>query len=117
MKTADEKTWGTAYRRTRHGQSAWEIRGDAIAGCLRTASGGSSKQALVEAGNGAVNVRWMTAIEYSRLQGVASYRIPSSVSNNQALFGFGDAVCVPAAEWVIANFINTIGPINGELVT
>ena len=115
MKTANEKTWATAYRRTRRGQSAWEIRGDAIAGCLRTASGGSSKQALVEAGNGAVNVRWMTAIEYSRLQGVASYRIPSTVSNNQALFGFGDAVCVPAVEWVIANFINTLRPVDGEL--
>ena len=47
----------------------WEIRGDEISGCLRTGKGGSSRQALVEAGQGDVKVRWMTAREYCRLQG------------------------------------------------
>ena len=41
-------TWRTAYRRTRDGEAVWEVRADEIAGCLRTASGGSSRQALVE---------------------------------------------------------------------
>ena len=95
MKGRNSPTWGTAYRRTRSGRSAWEIRVDGIAGCLRTASGGSSKQALVEVDSDEPKVRWMTPIEYSRLQGANEYRIPESVSNNQALFGFGDAcVCL-----------------------
>ena len=52
----------------------WEIRADGIAGCLRTARGGSSKQALVEAGAGELRVRWMTAREYARAAGRAGLR-------------------------------------------
>src|SRR5690606_32757977 len=44
---AKEPIYRTAYRRTRNGKPAWEIRADDIAGCLRTARGGSSKQAVV----------------------------------------------------------------------
>ena len=82
----------------------WEIRSDAIAGCLRTARGGSSKQAVVEAGQGVVRVRWMTAREYARLQGAPDF-VLSGVSESQAMFGFGDAVCVPAVRWLVANYI------------
>ena len=98
-------TWTTAYRRTRHGRAVWELRRDQISGCLRTARGGSSKQALVGAGDGGFRVRWMTANEYARLQGAPSYVIPETVTENQALSGFGDAVCVPAVEWVARHFI------------
>lgn len=108
LKAADDLVWATAYRRTRRGKSAWEIRGDAVAGCLRTASGGSSKQAIVEAKNGIACVRWMTPLEYARLQGAGDYRVPSTVSRNQALFGFGDAVCVPTVAWVLENFVNPL---------
>ena len=100
--------WATAYRRTRNGRSVWEIRSDGIAGCLRTSGGGSSKQALVEAGLGGARVRWMTPLEYARLQGAEDYRVPESVSDNQALFGFGDAVCVPALEWIVRECLNPI---------
>lgn len=94
------KQWRTAYRRTRHGRAVWEIRPDAISGCLRTTRGGSSKQALVEAGGGGVRIRWMTPREYARLQGVPdTYRL-SAVTDSQAQFGFGDAVCVPAVTWI-----------------
>jgi DNA (cytosine-5)-methyltransferase 1 len=42
----------------------------------------------------------MTAREYARLQGVPdSFNI--SVPYLQALFGFGDAVCVPVVEWIV----------------
>lgn len=101
-------TWRTAYRRTRGGVAVWEVRADAIAGCLRTARGGSSKQAVVEAGCGEVRVRWMTAREYGRLQGVPDGFEFRSVSDNQAMFGFGDAVCVPAVEWVVRHYLRTI---------
>lgn len=101
MVCSTQVSWRSAYRRTRSGKSVWEMRQDEIAGCLRTARGGSSKQALVEAGDGQLRVRWMTPREYARLQGVPdSFRL-GSVSANQALFGLGDAVCVPAVEWVL----------------
>ena len=96
--------WRTAYRRTRAGVARWEIRPDAVAGCLRTARGGSSKQAIVEAGDGRMRVRWMAAREYAALQGVPDYKF-SSVSENQALFGFGDAVCVPVIEWIARQYL------------
>ena len=101
LRKADRMSWRTAYRRTRQGKPVWEIRADAIAGCLRTARGGSSKQALVEAGQGVVRVRWMTAREYARLQGVPEFAL-GGVSESQAMFGFGDAVCVPAVRWLVA---------------
>ena len=104
-RSAAEVRWATAYRRTRSGRAVWEMRRDRISGCLRTARGGSSKQALVQAGRGEFRVRWMTPREYARLQGAPDFCIPDTVTKNQALSGFGDAVCVPAVEWVARHFI------------
>ncbi len=106
---ADQRiNWRTAYRRTRGGVARWEIRRDAIAGCLRTTRGGSSKQALVEAGQGDVRVRWLTSREYGRLQGVSDdYKI-GSVTDNEAMFAFGDAVCVPVIRWVAQTYLTPI---------
>lgn len=101
-------SWRTAYRRTRNGRAVWEIRADEVSGCLRTARGGSSRQALVRLGRGKVRVRWMTAREYARLMGVADdYRF-TSVSPNQALFGFGDAVCVPGVGWIARHYLRPL---------
>lgn len=100
--------WRTAYRRTRSGVARWEIRRDAIAGCLRTTRGGSSKQALVEAGQGDVRVRWLTGREYGRLQGVSDdYRI-DGVTDNEAMFAFGDAVCVPVVSWIAQKYLTPL---------
>jgi len=99
-----ERNWAAMYRRTRAQRPAWEIRDDQLSGCLRAVSGGSSRQALVEAGAGQVRVRWMTAREYARLQGAGDYRI-DTVTENQALFGFGDAVCVPAITWLAKHYL------------
>lgn len=101
---SSDVSWRTAYRRTRCGRPMWEIRPDAISGCLRTARGGSSRQALVEAGCGEVRVRWMTPREYARLMGAPNYRL-DKVTENQALFGLGDAVCVLAVEWLARNYL------------
>jgi DNA (cytosine-5)-methyltransferase 1 len=97
------RRWRTAYRRTRNGVAVWEIRADDIAGCLRTARGGSSKQALVEAGEGHVRVRWMTPREYARLMGAPDFTL--SARRSQALFGFGDAVCVPVIAWLCEHYV------------
>ena len=45
-----------------------------------------------------LRMRWMSPREYARLQGAPNF--PLVGSRNQQLFGFGDAVCVPAVEWV-----------------
>ena len=82
----------------------WEVRADEIAGCLRTARGGSSKQALVEAGQGDLRIRWMTPVEYAHLQGAHGY-ILEPVSPNQALFSLGDAVCVPVISWIATHYL------------
>jgi DNA (cytosine-5)-methyltransferase 1 len=97
-------THRTAYRRTREGVAVWEVRGDEIAGCLRTARGGSSKQALVQMGRGRVRARWMTSTEYARLMGADQYRV-TGLRDSQALFGFGDAVCVPAVAWLADTYL------------
>lgn len=96
--------WRTAYRRTRQGRPVWEIRADEIAGCLRTARGGSSKQAVVQAGRGQVRVRWMTPLEYARLQGAPDFKFESA-NESAAYFGFGDAVCVPVVAWIAREYL------------
>jgi DNA (cytosine-5)-methyltransferase 1 len=94
----------TAYRRTRKGVAVWEVRADDVSGCLRTARGGSSKQAVVRLGGGRVQVRWMTPREYARLMGAGDYDL-TTARDNQALFGFGDAVAVPTVEWLATHYL------------
>jgi DNA (cytosine-5)-methyltransferase 1 len=104
MTQASSRSWATAYRRTRNGRAIWEMRADSIAGCLRTPRGGSSKQAIVEAGRGHVRVRWMTAREYARLQGAPDYAL-DGIRSSHATFGFGDAVCVPAIAFITEHLL------------
>jgi DNA (cytosine-5)-methyltransferase 1 len=101
---APSVTYRTAYRRTRGGRAAWEIRQDEIAGCLRTTRGGSSKQALVQVGRGTLRLRWLTPREYARLQGAGDFQI-DGVRDSQAYFAFGDAVCVPVVAWLAENYL------------
>lgn len=102
----------TAYRRTRAGVAVWEVRPDDISGCLRTARGGSSKQAVVRLGNKRLQVRWMTPLEYARLMGAPAYNLDGA-RTNQALFGFGDAVAVPVVRWLGVNYLMPL--LRGEL--
>ncbi|MBP2340493.1 DNA (cytosine-5)-methyltransferase 1 [Saccharothrix coeruleofusca] len=97
-------TYRTAYRRTRQGKPQWEIRSDDIAGCLRTARGGSSKQAVVAVGKGELRIRWMTGLEYARLMGADDYVIEGQ-RDSHVIFGFGDAVCVPAVAWLAKHYL------------
>jgi DNA (cytosine-5)-methyltransferase 1 len=102
------KTWvGTGFRRIREGTTRVEVRFDGIAGCLRTANGGSARQIVVLICDGKVKMRWMTPREYARLQGAPDFNIKRGI--NQSLTGFGDGVCVPVIEWVDANILSSIG--------
>lgn len=104
LRKAPAESFRTAYRRTRKGIPMWEIRADDISGCLRTARGGSSKQAVVKAGNGGVQVRWMTSFEYASLMGAGEYTL-EGLRDSHILFGFGDAVCVDAVAWLGQNYL------------
>lgn len=94
----------TAYRRTRGGVPVWEMRAEDISGCLRTARGGSSKQALAIMGKGELKVRWMTGLEYARLMGAGWFSL-SGLRDSQIQYGFGDAVAVPVVEWIAREII------------
>ena len=94
----------TAYRRTRNGKPVWEMREDDIAGCLRTARGGSSKQAVVVIGNGDARMRWMTGLEYARLQGAGGFNL-DGFKESQVQYAFGDAVAAPAVTWLMKQAI------------
>ena len=89
----------TMYRRVRSGRTVAELRGDSIAGCLRTPQGGSSVQFLVDCRYGETRIRPLTGREYARLQGASEF--PINVGRRQAQLGFGDAVCVPAVKWLV----------------
>jgi DNA (cytosine-5)-methyltransferase 1 len=97
-------SFGTVFRRVRAGGSMAELRVDGIAGCLRTPRGGSGRQILVKAGFGEFHARLLTPRECARLMGADDFIISGSL--NQALFGFGDAVCVPVIEWIAENYLN-----------
>jgi DNA (cytosine-5)-methyltransferase 1 len=99
-------SYGTVFRRIRNGRSMGELRTDGLAGCLRTPRGGSGRQILFKAGRGEYHVRLLTPRECARLMGADDFKI--TVSLNQALFGFGDAVCVPAVQWIARNHLNTL---------
>jgi DNA (cytosine-5)-methyltransferase 1 len=99
-------SYGTVFRRMRNSRSTAELRTDGIAGCLRTPRGGSGRQILFKAGQGQSFARLLTPRECARLMGAGDYRISGSL--NQALFGFGDAVCVPVIEWIAENYLNPV---------
>lgn len=99
-------SYGTVFRRIRNGKSMAELRTDGLAGCLRTPRGGSGRQILFKAGRGEYHVRLVSPRECARLMGANDFKI--DVPLNQALFGFGDAVCVPAIEWIARNYLNQI---------
>lgn len=99
-------SFGTVFRRVRGGRSMAELRTDGIAGCLRTPRGGSGRQILFVAGGGKYAARLLTPRECARLMGADDYRI--CASSNQALFGFGDAVCVPVITWIAKNYLTPV---------
>lgn len=94
---------GFGYRRTRQGSQRLEVRFDGIAGCLRTAGGGSSKQIVIEVNASVVRTRLLSPREAARLQGLPdSYWLPDSY--NDAYDLIGDGLCVP----VVAHLGDTL---------
>lgn len=111
MIASSKWSYGAVFRRVRQGRSMAELRTDGIAGCLRTPRGGSGRQILFKAGGGKYFARLFTPRECARLMGADDYKI--SAPTNQALFGFGDAVCVPVLEWIAEYYLD---PVVNELI-
>lgn len=91
--------YGTAYRRTRveSGRKVvrTEIRFDGVAGCLRTPSGGSSRQIVIEVKGTSTRSRLMTIREGARLMGLPEeYVLPAAYNEGYHLVGDGVAVGV-----------------------
>jgi DNA (cytosine-5)-methyltransferase 1 len=94
-----ERSVGFLYKRTRNGQQRAEVRFDGIAGCLRTPTGGSSRQTLVIVEDGEVRTRLISPREAARLMGVDDgFSLPDAY--NDAYHAMGDGVAVPAVRWL-----------------
>lgn len=96
---------GALYKRTRNGQCRAEVRFDDVAGCLRTPSGGSSRQTIMVVQGNSVRTRLLSPREAARLMGLPEdYVLPTSY--NEAYHLAGDGLVVPAvahlAETVLA---------------
>lgn len=103
---------GGVYRRTRmneHGEKVQraEVRFDDIAGCLRTPSGGSSRQLILVVDKGEVRSRLLSAREAARLMGLPdSYKLPKNY--NDAYHVCGDGVVAPAVNHLAVRLLKPL---------
>lgn len=94
----------TGYKRTRSGKQVLELRFDNVAGCLRTPSGGSSRQFLVLKQGRSWVSRLLTVRETARLMGAPdNYQLPGSY--NDGYKAMGDAVAVPVAAYLAEHLL------------
>jgi DNA (cytosine-5)-methyltransferase 1 len=99
---------GTVYKRVRveNGlriQRA-EIRFDQISGCLRTPTGGSSRQSILVVEGRSIRSRLLSPREAARLMGLPdSYRLPERYNEGYHLAG--DGVAVPVVRFLAENLL------------
>jgi len=103
---------GTVYKRTRFDDDdekvqRAEIRFDEVAGCLRTSSGGSSRQLIVVVEGESVRSRLLSSREAARLMGLPDeYKLPKSY--NEAYHLLGDGLVVPVVRHLAENLLEPI---------
>lgn len=101
---ADNLVYGTVHRRMRvdsNGKKVQraEVRFDDTAGCLRTPTGGSSRQFLLEVDGPQIRSRLLSSREAARLMGLPdSYVLPSRYT--EAYHLAGDGVAVPVVSYL-----------------
>ena len=99
-KQAQERVVGTIYRRTRADKDGSkrqraEVRFDQVAGCLRTPSGGSSRQTIMVVEGNKVRSRLLSIREAAALMGLPdTYILPDRYNDAYKLAGDGVAVPV-----------------------
>ena len=90
---------GAGFRRTRSAGVQFEVRFDGICGCLRTASGGSSRQIILEIEGDRTRSRLMSPREAARAMGLNdTFNLPPAL--NDALSAMGDGVAVPCVQFL-----------------
>lgn len=103
---------GTIYKRTRLDDDdekvqRAEIRFDDVAGCLRTSSGGSSRQLIMVIKGNSVRSRLLSSREAARLMGLPEeYKLPKSY--NEAYHLIGDGLVVPVVRHLAENLLEPI---------
>jgi DNA (cytosine-5)-methyltransferase 1 len=103
---------GGVYKRTRldeNGQKAQraEVRFDDVAGCLRTPTGGSSRQLILVVKGKKIRSRLLSTREAVRLMGLPdSYALPKNY--NEAYHLAGDGVAVPVVRYLAENVLEQI---------
>jgi len=103
---------GCIYRRTRRDEAGRkaqraEVRFDDIAGCLRTPSGGSSRQTLLIVDGASIRSRLISARETARLMGLDDgYVLPERY--NDAYHLTGDGVVVPVVRHLAAHLFEPL---------
>lgn len=109
---------GAIYKRTRieagvKFQRA-EVRFDDLAGCLRTPSGGSSRQSIIVVEGKRVRSRLLSPREAVRLMGLPdTYKLPANYSD--AYHIAGDGVALPVVRHLAANLFEPILAFNGRM--
>lgn len=105
------KQVGAIYRRTRLDEAGRkvqraEIRFD-LAGCLRTPTGGSSRQFIMVIDGEAVGTRLLSSREAARLMGLPDdYRLPANY--NEAYHLMGDGLAVPVVRHLAENLLEPL---------
>ncbi|MCA3228657.1 MAG: DNA cytosine methyltransferase [Burkholderiales bacterium] len=98
---------GTLYKRTRQGVQRAEVRFDDVAGCLRTPSGGSSRQRILVVEGQRVSSRLISPREAARLMGLPDdYELPANY--NEAYQLAGDGLVVPAVAHFARHVVSSI---------
>lgn len=98
---------GAIYKRTRLDENGYkiqraEVRFDDVAGCLRTPSGGSSRQLILVVEGSKVRSRLISGRETARLMGLPeNYELPTNY--NEAYHLTGDGVVVPVVRHLAEN--------------
>lgn len=98
---------GALYRRTRQGVQRAEVRFDDVAGCLRTPSGGSSRQRILIVDGQRVRSRLISPREAARLMGLPDdYQLPSNYNDAYQLAG--DGLVVPVVAHLSRHILSVI---------
>jgi DNA (cytosine-5)-methyltransferase 1 len=108
---AGVKMVGGVYKRTRFHQGVKvqraEVRFDDVAGCLRTPSGGSSRQLILVVEGERIKSRLISSRETARLMGLPdSYKLPDAY--NEAYHLTGDGVAVPVVRHIAEHILEPV---------
>jgi DNA (cytosine-5)-methyltransferase 1 len=114
---AGERIVGTVYKRTRPLKSETanvvlkaqraEARFDEISGCLRTPTGGSSRQTILVVNGKKIRSRLLSPREAARIMGVPD-QYPVLPNYNHAYHVFGDGLVVPVVSWLEQHLLRPI---------